>query len=63
MNKKYDEIAMYPAQKRLVAIGDLHGDLIATLKVLKLAEVIPQSSRINDIKIFIGLAVALGLFN
>ena len=49
MNKKYDEIAMYPAQKRLVAIGDLHGDLIATLKVLKLAEVIPQSSRINDI--------------
>ena len=50
--------AMYPAQKRLVAIGDLHGDLIATLKVLKLAEVIPQSSRINDIDITDPLAVA-----
>ena len=23
LNKKYDEMAMYPAQKRLVAIGDL----------------------------------------
>ena len=42
MNKKYDEIGMYPPVKKLVAIGDLHGDLIATLKVLKLAEVIPQ---------------------
>ena len=49
MNKKYDEIGMYPAVKRLVAIGDLHGDLIATIKVLKLAEVIPQNSRMNDV--------------
>ena len=48
-NNKYDIIGMYPAVKRLVAIGDLHGDLIATLKVLKLAEVIPQNSNINDI--------------
>jgi len=48
-NNKYDVIGIYPAQKRLVAIGDLHGDLIATLKVLKLAEVIPQNSKINDI--------------
>ena len=49
MNKKYDEIGMYPPVKKLVAIGDLHGDLIATLKVLKLAEVIPQNSRPNNI--------------
>ena len=34
LNKQYDDMAMYPAQKRLVAIGDLHGDLIATFKVL-----------------------------
>ena len=49
MNNKYDIIGMYPAQKKLVAIGDLHGDLIATLKVLKLAEVIPQNTTINNI--------------
>ena len=49
MNKKYDEIGMYPPVKKLVAIGDLHGDLIATLKVLKLAEVIPQDSITNNI--------------
>ena len=49
LNKQYDDMAMYPAQKRLVAIGDLHGDLIATFKVLKLAEVIPQNSKMSDV--------------
>ena len=36
--QKYDAFGIYPPVKRLVAIGDLHGDLIATFKVLKLAE-------------------------
>ena len=49
LNKKYDILGLYPAQKRVVAIGDLYGDLIATLKVLKLAEVIPQNSRMDNI--------------
>ena len=48
-NQKYDIIGMYPSVKRLVAIGDLHGDLIAAFKVLKLAEVIPQNSKMNDV--------------
>jgi len=49
LNNKYDIIGMYPAVKKLVAIGDLHGDIIATLKVLKLAEVIPQNTTFNNI--------------
>ena len=48
-NPKYDLIGMYPPVPKLVAIGDLHGDIMITLSVLKLAEVIPQTSTINNI--------------
>jgi hypothetical protein len=44
LNPQYDLIGMYPAVSKLIAIGDLHGDLRATLSVLKLAEVIPQTT-------------------
>ena len=49
LDPKYDEMGMYPPVSRLVAIGDLHGDLRATLKVLKLAEVISQDCRADNI--------------
>ena len=49
LNPKYDLIGMYPAVEKLVAIGDLHGDLKVTLTVLKLAEVIPQKSSVDNI--------------
>ena len=51
-NPQYDIIGMYTGVKKLIAIGDIHGDLKVTLSVLKLAEVIPQhsdSSNVNNI--------------
>ena len=39
---KYDQIGMYPKVRRLIAMGDLHGDLRVTLQALRLAKVIPD---------------------
>ena len=58
LNKKmpqYDNLGLYPPTKRLVAIGDVHGDLKVTLIVLKLAGVIskdifPSNFNLNKIK-------------
>ena len=49
LDPRYDMIGIYPSVNRLVCIGDLHGDLAVTLKVLKLGELIPQNSSIKDI--------------
>jgi len=40
---KYDQIGMYPKVRRLIAVGDLHGDLRVTLIALRLAKVIPPN--------------------
>ena len=40
---------MYPAVPRLVAIGDLHGDLKVTLQALRLAKVIPRHIYPNNV--------------
>tara|TARA_B100001094_G_scaffold314746_1_gene353941 strand:- start:390 stop:1862 length:1473 start_codon:yes stop_codon:yes gene_type:complete len=48
-NPQYDIIGMYPPVKKLIAIGDLHGDLRVTLIALKLAEVIPQTSNEDNL--------------
>ena len=39
----YDKLGVYPAVRRLIAIGDLHGDLRVTLLSLRLAKVIPSN--------------------
>ena len=49
MNPEYDKIGMYPAVEKIIAIGDLHGDIKATLSVLKLAQVIPQTTTTDNI--------------
>ena len=43
-NPQYDIIGMYPPVKKLIAIGDLHGDFNITLIALKLGS---YSSNIN----------------
>ncbi|MBG02191.1 MAG: hypothetical protein CL470_07970 [Acidimicrobiaceae bacterium] len=50
LDPKYDLIGMYPAVKKLIAIGDLHGDLRVTIIALKLAEVIPQTSTEKNVQ-------------
>ncbi len=47
--EKYDQLGMYPPVRRLVAIGDVHGDLKVTLQVLRLAKVIPRDIYPNNV--------------
>ncbi len=47
--KQCDQLGMYPAVNRLVAIGDLHGDLKVTLQALRLAKVIPRDIYPNNV--------------
>ena len=55
MNPKYDIVGMFPPVKKLIAIGDLHGDLRVTLLALKLAEVIPQTTTEQNINRYVAL--------
>ena len=47
--KQCDQLGMYPSVRRLVAIGDLHGDLKVTLQALRLAKVIPRDIYPNNV--------------
>ena len=50
---EYESVGIFPATKRLIAIGDLHGDLRVTLIALRLAKVIPDNiypSNLNQIR-------------
>ena len=40
VNPEYEKIGMFPKTRRICAIGDLHGDLKATLHALKLGGII-----------------------
>ena len=48
--KAYDEYGMYPIQPRVVAIGDVHGDLRVTLMALRLAKVIGDNIYTHNVK-------------
>lgn len=43
--------SIFPKVRRLIAIGDVHGDLTATIKALKLADVIPLTTPNNIVDI------------
>src|SRR5579863_1370995 len=36
---------IYPAQKRIIVMGDLHGDMVLTIKMLKLANLINDQNK------------------
>ena len=58
-------IGIYPPVKRLIAMGDVHGDLRVTLLALKLAEVIPQNSdekNVDSIQSAISVALRGSIF-
>lgn len=42
-NPEYSKIGMFPKVPRIVAVGDLHGDLTATLQALKLGGIIDNN--------------------
>lgn len=48
--RAYDEYGMYPKQPRVVAIGDVHGDLRVTLMALRLAKVIGSDIYPHNVK-------------